>query len=105
MSTVKPGSFACRLEQLIHRGVPDTFADPEGAAVHAIRHGRRGERVDRAETAVVVSVVVECDVAFLDDVAAEEREKVPHALGRRVTDGIRGADPPSAAAHRGLVEL
>ena len=91
-------------EQLIHRGVAHALADTERAAMHAVGDRRRGERVDRPEPAVVVTVVVELHVASADDLLPEERKEVAHAFRCRVPDGVRCADALRAAADRRLVE-
>ena len=61
-------------QQLVHRRVPDPLADPERGAVHAIGDRRRREGVDRAEAAVVVTVVVELHFPPAYHVSSDERQ-------------------------------
>src|SRR3954468_15527886 len=69
-------------EQLVHRGVADALADAERGSVYTVGDGSRGERVDRAEAPIVVTVVIERDIPSADDLIAQEREEVAHSLGR-----------------------
>src|SRR5206468_4033028 len=46
-------------QELIHRGIADALADPERAAVYAVRDRRGDKGVDHTEAAFVVPVIVE----------------------------------------------
>ena len=91
-------------EQLIHRGVADALADAERAAVYPVGKRGRGERVDRAESAVVVSVEVHLHIPAAHDLVPDEGQQVAYALRRRMAAGIGDADALRAGRDGSFVE-
>src|SRR5437870_5632882 len=91
-------------EQLIQRGVADALADPERAAVYPVGKRGRGERVDRAESAVVVSVEVHLHIPAAYDLVPDEGQQVAYALRRRMAAGIGDADALRAGRDGSFVE-